>query len=136
MARVFLSVGSNLGDRLDCLRRAVEQLRAFALTDGACDGPRQRNVVFLPHQAQAFADARDDKVSSVVVSDRAAVEACLRFADDQRTLVEPACGAALAVLYGRHAALAQARYIAVIVCGGIGVTHAKLTDWQRILRQE
>jgi 2-amino-4-hydroxy-6-hydroxymethyldihydropteridine diphosphokinase len=29
MARVFLSVGSNLGDRLDCLRRAVEQLRAM-----------------------------------------------------------------------------------------------------------
>ena len=29
MARVFLSVGSNLGDRLDCLRRAVEQLRTM-----------------------------------------------------------------------------------------------------------
>jgi 2-amino-4-hydroxy-6-hydroxymethyldihydropteridine diphosphokinase len=29
MARVFLSVGSNLGDRLACLRRAVEQLRAM-----------------------------------------------------------------------------------------------------------
>jgi len=26
---VFLSVGSNLGDRLECLRRAVEQLRAM-----------------------------------------------------------------------------------------------------------
>jgi L-serine/L-threonine ammonia-lyase len=83
--------------------------------------------------AQAYAYARESKVSSVVVSDRAAVEACLRFADDQRTLVEPACGAALAVLYGEHPALAQARDIAVIVCGGIGVTHAKLTEWQRIL---
>jgi 2-amino-4-hydroxy-6-hydroxymethyldihydropteridine diphosphokinase len=29
MARVFLSVGSNLGDRLASLRRAVEQLRAM-----------------------------------------------------------------------------------------------------------
>ena len=29
MARVFLSVGSNLGDRLECLRRAVDQLRAM-----------------------------------------------------------------------------------------------------------
>jgi len=27
MSRVFLSVGSNLGDRLECLRRAVELLR-------------------------------------------------------------------------------------------------------------
>ena len=30
MARVFLSVGSNLGDRLACLRRAVAQLQAMA----------------------------------------------------------------------------------------------------------
>jgi 2-amino-4-hydroxy-6-hydroxymethyldihydropteridine diphosphokinase len=30
MARVFLSVGSNLGDRLACLRRAVDQLRAMS----------------------------------------------------------------------------------------------------------
>ena len=29
MARVFLSVGSNLGDRLECLRRAVAELRAM-----------------------------------------------------------------------------------------------------------
>ncbi len=29
MARVFLSVGSNLGDRLQCLRRAVAELRAI-----------------------------------------------------------------------------------------------------------
>ena len=29
MSRVFLSVGSNLGDRLECLRRAVDQLRAM-----------------------------------------------------------------------------------------------------------
>ena len=29
MARVFLSVGSNLGDRLECLRRAVDRLRAL-----------------------------------------------------------------------------------------------------------
>ena len=30
MARVFLSVGSNLGDRLDSLRRAVDRLRAMS----------------------------------------------------------------------------------------------------------
>jgi len=29
MARVFLSVGSNLGDRLECLRRAVAELSAI-----------------------------------------------------------------------------------------------------------
>ncbi|PYO56479.1 MAG: 2-amino-4-hydroxy-6-hydroxymethyldihydropteridine diphosphokinase, partial [Candidatus Rokuibacteriota bacterium] len=30
VARVFLSVGSNLGDRLECLRRAVAELRAMS----------------------------------------------------------------------------------------------------------
>jgi 2-amino-4-hydroxy-6-hydroxymethyldihydropteridine diphosphokinase len=29
MARVFLSVGSNLGDRLECLRRAIAELQAM-----------------------------------------------------------------------------------------------------------
>src|SRR5262245_7385378 len=29
MSRVFLSVGSNLGDRLECLRRAVDSLRVM-----------------------------------------------------------------------------------------------------------
>jgi 2-amino-4-hydroxy-6-hydroxymethyldihydropteridine diphosphokinase len=29
MARVFLSLGSNLGDRLECLRQSIERLRAL-----------------------------------------------------------------------------------------------------------
>ena len=33
MARVFLSVGSNLGDRLECLRRAVAELSAIPEVD-------------------------------------------------------------------------------------------------------
>ena len=33
MARVFLSVGSNLGDRLECLRRAVAELRTMPGVD-------------------------------------------------------------------------------------------------------
>lgn len=33
MARVFLSVGSNLGDRLECLRRAVAELSAMPEVD-------------------------------------------------------------------------------------------------------
>jgi L-serine/L-threonine ammonia-lyase len=44
--------------------------------------------------AQALREAQSANVVSVVVSDRAAVNACLRFADDHRALVEPACGAA------------------------------------------
>ncbi|CAL4152729.1 unnamed protein product, partial [Meganyctiphanes norvegica] len=36
---------------------------------------------------------------SQVISDRDAVEACVRFADDHRALVEPSCGASLAAVY-------------------------------------
>ncbi len=64
-----------------------------------------------------------------VVSDRQAVEACLRFADDHRVLVEPACGAALAAGYGRAVELAGRDPIVFIVCGGAGVSRDLLATW-------
>lgn len=68
-------------------------------------------------------------VSSVVVSDRSALNACKRFADEHQTLVEPACGAALSLVFDGHAAIAGLDDIVVIVCGGIGVTTALLQAW-------
>ena len=79
---------------------------------------------------QAFEWTRRHEVRSIVVSDRDAVDACLRFADDMRTLVEPACGAALAVAYGNLPALADIERPLIVVCGGIGVDLAKLADWR------
>ena len=60
------------------------------------------------------------------VSDGEAVKACLRFLDDQRVLVEPACGAALALLYQQQPALREYQDILVIVCGGSTATTASL----------
>jgi L-serine/L-threonine ammonia-lyase len=60
-------------------------------------------------------------VESVVVSDDAALKACVRFAQAQRVIVEPACGAALAVAHENHASLGQSQHVAVVVCGGISV---------------
>ena len=68
-------------------------------------------------------------VVPVVVSDRAAVSACTRFADDHRVLVEPACGAALAVVYDRAEALATRECILVVVCGGAGANRELLAQW-------
>ena len=65
-------------------------------------------------------------VRSFVASDAAAVAACLRFADDQRLLVEPACGAALAAVYDAAPALAHAASVVVVVCGGAVVDAASL----------
>ena len=79
--------------------------------------------------AQAAVDWRlRHHIISVVVSDADAVGACLRFAGDLRMLVEPACGAALAVAYGALPVLQLFRRPLIIVCGGIGVDLATLAS--------
>lgn len=49
---------------------------------------------------RAFDLAQVHPVRSAVVTDAQALQACLRFIDDHRLHVEPACGAALALAYG------------------------------------
>lgn len=79
---------------------------------------------------QAFALARQHPVRPVVVSDQAAVQACERFLDDHRLLVEPACGASLAVAYGQASALADFENVLVVVCGGVTATAEQLRQWR------
>lgn len=76
--------------------------------------------------ARALELSRGHPVESIVVSDKAAVSACLSLLSDHRILVEPACGAALAPIYE-----GQLRYesILAIVCGGVGTTIEQLQDW-------
>ena len=78
---------------------------------------------------QAFALSREHPLHSVVVADRAAVDACMRFMIDHRVVVEPACGATLAVAYDGAAALGEFRNVLVIVCGGVTATVAQLQQW-------
>jgi L-serine/L-threonine ammonia-lyase len=75
---------------------------------------------------EAFERARSHPTVAVQVSDAQATAACARFADAQRVLVEPACGAALAAV-DRHAA--GFRRVLVEVCGGIGVSLELLRSW-------
>lgn len=81
--------------------------------------------------AQAFKRAAEYGVKSAVVTDAEAISACLRFADDHRFLVEAACGASLAIGYGRHAVLDSAERIVIIVCGGIGVDLETMQGWRK-----
>ena len=69
-------------------------------------------------------------IESVVVSDAEAVEACLRLMDDHRVVVEPACGASLAVLTQSRTVLQSAGRIVVIVCGGVGASAEDLFRWR------
>lgn len=76
----------------------------------------------------AFQLSQTRPVESVVVDDRAAVEASLRFMDDHRLVVEPACGAALAVAYSAPRFLQGYQRLLVIVCGGATTSVEKLTS--------
>jgi L-serine/L-threonine ammonia-lyase len=71
--------------------------------------------------------SQQHEVRSVLVSDTAAVQACERFLDDHRVLVEPSCGAALSVVYDHHPDLSGT--VLVVVCGGAAVTRSQLESW-------
>ncbi|XP_008845693.1 serine dehydratase-like [Nannospalax galili] len=86
--------------------------------------------------SRALECAQECEIISVVVDDKEAVSAVQRFLDDERMLVEPACGAALAAVYsgllgrlqaeGRlHQALAS---VVVIVCGGNNINSQQLQE--------
>ncbi|MBV8635213.1 MAG: pyridoxal-phosphate dependent enzyme [Burkholderiaceae bacterium] len=79
---------------------------------------------------EAYEWTRRHEIRSAVVTDADTVDACLRFADEMRMLVEPACGAALAVAYGRLPQLAPFKRPLIVVCGGIGVDLGKLAAWK------
>jgi L-serine/L-threonine ammonia-lyase len=79
--------------------------------------------------AEALAWAGRHPITPWLVTDRAALDACLRFADDHRLLVEPACGASLSAVYNRAGPLAGLAPVVVIVCGGAGVSLKLLEEW-------
>jgi len=81
---------------------------------------------------QALACTRQHPVHSHLVSDRAALEACERFLLDHRVLVEPACGAALALAYDADA-LAGYQNVLVVVCGGATATREQIHEWLRVV---
>ncbi|NXS15475.1 SDSL protein, partial [Mystacornis crossleyi] len=84
--------------------------------------------------ARALECARECRVISQVVEDTEAVRAVERFLDDERMLVQPACGAALAVLYSGRLQRLQSEgrlrapldSVVVVVCGGSNIHSAQL----------
>lgn len=76
----------------------------------------------------------DVKCDSIVVSDGQAINACIRFANEHRALVEPACGTALSIIYEptliRRLHDEGVKKICVIVCGGNAVSLELLNAWK------
>jgi L-serine/L-threonine ammonia-lyase len=77
----------------------------------------------------AFNWSKEHPIHSIVVSDRAAVSACERFIVDQRIVVEPACGAALATVYEHLPEIEMFTSILIIVCGGVTASIEQLNQW-------
>jgi len=79
---------------------------------------------------------RTGRVKSVVLSDAEAVMGCWRFAEDERILVEPACGVNLALCYGGRLERALGRpvrpedKVVIVVCGGSNTSASMLNAWQ------
>lgn len=96
----------------------LDAIRSIATTLGA------RTVT-----AEALSWTRRHTILPRVVSDREALNACFRFLNDHRILVEPACGAALAAVYDRAEPLRRYKSLLVIVCGGAGVNLELFREW-------
>jgi len=84
-----------------------------------------------------LARRRPRQVRSVVLSDAEAAMGCWRLADDERLLVELACGVSVALCYGGRFERALGRrvreeeIVVIIVCGGSAVTFDMLAQWRR-----
>ncbi|XP_003790001.1 L-serine dehydratase/L-threonine deaminase [Otolemur garnettii] len=84
--------------------------------------------------AQALKLSQEHPIFPEVISDQEAVAAVEKFVDDEKILVEPACGAALAAVYSRVVQKLQGegklqvplRSLVVIVCGGSNISLAQL----------
>ena len=109
--------------RLDSIDSIATSLGALEITDVALDRARA-------HQEKG------GTVKAAMCSDAEAIEACVRFAEECRLLVEPACGAALAALYSDRLrkdvleGLGDGP-IVVEVCGGSGVNTDLLSLWKK-----
>ncbi|MCJ1397133.1 catabolic L-serine/threonine dehydratase [Xylographa trunciseda] len=77
---------------------------------------------------RAFEYAREEGVRSVVLSDAQAARGCWRLADDERVMVEVACGVSVAVCYEEGLlrelvqGLGREGRVVVVVCGGSNVS--------------
>lgn len=85
---------------------------------------------------KAFEWSRSHPIHSVVVSDQSALSACERFLSDHRILVEPACGASLALAYENAVELQGFNNILLVVCGGATTTIDQIREWGRSKRSQ
>jgi L-serine/L-threonine ammonia-lyase len=121
---------------------AMEKGKPTVLAGGITSIAKSLGSTIASSTAVQLSKAHPGKVYPVKVTDKAATDACLKFADQQRCLVEPACGAALAAgAYdpkGIRSALEgiiskdkrSVHDVVVIACGGNSVNREMLEKWR------
>ena len=83
-----------------------------------------------------YAYALRPNVRSVVLPDSVAAMGCWRLADDERMMVELACGVNVALCYDGRLEKALGRpvrredKVVIVLCGGSGVTSGMLCEWR------
>lgn len=120
----------------DCLNQSIKAGHSVSLSEiksiAKTLGAKSPSPTALDH-------ALAGRVLSCTVSDATAVDACLRFADEYRMLIEPSCGCAVSALYDQSiisslqtSGLLPDRqlHVVVVVCGGNIVTLQQLHDWK------
>lgn len=126
-------VGGGLGPQEDCACVGRRLCPSLSLPPApSCSVAKSLGAKTVA--ARALECARECEILSEVVEDAEAVSAAQRFLDDERMLVEPACGAALAAVYsgllGRLRAEGRLRPapapVVVIVCGGNNINSREL----------
>lgn len=139
---VVMGLEKRWGDGVDVL--ALETKGAESLAKSL----EKRKLVTLPGitsiatslgatrvAAKAFELGQKPNVRSVVLDDAEAAMGCWRLADDERLLVEPACGVSVAVCYdGRLKALlprlTATSKVVIVLCGGSDVTLERLVEYR------
>lgn len=120
-------------DSLNACARTGEWTQLDAITSVAkCLGAKRVSK-------RSYKWLSEHKIISRVVSDRQALSACVKIADDHRILVPPACGAGLAAVYEDVIGEAQKsgdlpqrlENMVVIVCGGNGVNLDSIHKWRQ-----
>ncbi|MBQ7479068.1 MAG: pyridoxal-phosphate dependent enzyme, partial [Selenomonadaceae bacterium] len=81
--------------------------------------------------ATALAHTQNGLAVPCQVTDEQAIQSSLAFADEERILVEPACGASLSLVYEQTNDLAPFHHIVVIVCGGAKVDLGMFDKWRK-----
>ncbi|XP_006640503.1 serine dehydratase-like [Lepisosteus oculatus] len=123
----------------DCLNAAVTAGKLVTLPDITSEAKCLGAKTVC---SQAFDYAREGNIISEVVSDQDALQAVELFLDDERVLVELACGAGLAAVYTGLIQRLQDRArlprplgpLVILVCGGSSISLAQLNHYRNKLQ--